>query len=78
MSFNVFLLTKILVRGGLALVNEHLLHLQTVETANHSRLIPYTLCMVKVLIQRNLSYRFRKWWASLVVIFEQKRAWSIM
>ena len=74
---NVFLLSIILLRGGLALVSEHQLHRHGCNASNHSELISWTLWRENVLIQRNWSYSFVKWWESLVTIFEQWRAWSI-
>ena len=47
------------------------------KDSNHSRLISQTLRRVKVLRQRNWGYTLRKWWASLIATFEQRRAWSI-
>ena len=61
-------LTKTLVRGGLALVNEHQFHLQIVMIRK-----PFQADFAFALIQKNWSYALRKWWESLVTILEHWR-----
>ena len=57
--------TKTLVRRGLALVNEHQFHLQIVMIRE-----PFRADFAFALIQENWGYTFRKWWESLVTILE--------
>ena len=60
-------LTKTLVRRGLALVNEPpvSIHLQIVMIRE-----PFRADFAFALIQKNWSYTLRKWWESLVTILE--------